>query len=265
MPDKPNYFQEAVGLPYHKAFVLAAVIGSAAGLWRGSYVPLFVFGIAELIFLLVVPGLPGFRRRIDAQKAAEAAHVKAVDLDRIASKLSPNAKARLDGVVRQRQKILDALRTMSAPESMEREWRAKLDELVNAGLRLLVAVDGTRVDDRDVRFQDSELKELREAIAKLADGPAKAAKQQRLELLEKKAGGTGRLRDQREAAVTQFETLEDLLDELQAQALAGRDAAAFGQRLGQLSTQVEALGETVAALDKASETSSELNVLKAGP
>jgi hypothetical protein len=79
-----------------------------------------------------------------------------------------------------------------------------------------------------------------------------------------RSGGRGRLAQQREAAVAQFETLEDLLRELQDQALAGRDSAAFGARLATLSAQVEAMGETVAELDRAAETSSELAAFEAG-
>ncbi|HEY3449144.1 MAG TPA: hypothetical protein VGK67_22495 [Myxococcales bacterium] len=264
MSDKPSYLSVALGLNLHKAILLAGAVGTVFGLWRGTWAFFFLFLAVEAFYLLALPLLPGFRRWVDQTHASEAAHQKAVDLDRIAGKLSPNAKARLDGVTRTREKILDAVRTLNAPEAMEREWRAKLDELVNASLRILVAIDGTRVDDRDTRLLESEINDLKAELAKLPDGPAQAAKAQRLEVLERRSGGKGKLAEQREAAVTQFETLEDLLKELQDQALAGRDSAAFGQRLAKLSAQIEAAGETVAALDRASETSSELAALRAG-
>lgn len=263
MPDKPNYFREAVGLPAHKLLLFVGIVASLGGLWRGHTWPLLVFAAAELFYLLVLPLLPPFRAWIDRRDAEEKAYQRRVDLERIATRLSPNAKARLDGAVRMRGKILDAIKAMSAPDSMERAWKAKLDELMNAALRILVAVDSTRADDRDQRLLDTEIKELEAEVGKLNDGPAKAAKAQRLELLKKRAGGTGLLREQRDAAVTQFETLEDLLKTLLEQALAGRDAAAFGQRLEMLSAQVEAAGETVAALDRHAETASELAALKA--
>ncbi|MBI5543286.1 MAG: hypothetical protein HY901_05320 [Deltaproteobacteria bacterium] len=264
MPDKPNYFREAVGLPAHKVLLLVGVVASLAGLWRGHGWPLLAFLVAEAFYLFILPTLPAFRAWVGRNKAGEAAHQKAINLDRIASRLSPNAKARLDGVTRVRGKVLDSMHAMSAPDSMLRDWTVKLDELVNAALRILVAVDGTRVDDRDQRFLQSEIKDLEAEVAKANEGPAKAAKQQRLDLLKKRAGGTGLLKEQREAAVTQLETLEDLLKDLQDQALAGRDAAAFGQRMASLQVQIQAAGETVAMLDRQSETSSELAVLKAG-
>lgn len=264
MSDKPSYLSVALGLMIHKALLLAGAVGTVFGLWRGTWAFFFLFLAVETFYVLVLPLLPGFRRWVDQAHADETAHRKAVDLERIAGKLSPNAKSRLDGVTRTREKILDAVKTMGAPEPMLAEWRAKLDELVNASLRILVAIDGTRVDDRDTRLLDSEIKDLKAELAKAPDGPAKAAKAQRLEVLERRAGGRGMLAQRREAAVTQFETLEDLLKELQDQALAGRDSAAFGERLTKLSAQVEAAGETVKMLDQASETSSELAQLKAG-
>ncbi len=264
MSDQPGYLAVALGLPVHKALLLAGALGAAVGLWRGSWAFLFLFLAVEALYLLVLPLLPGFRRWVDRGRAAEAAHRAAVDLERVAARLSPNAKSRLDGVVRTREKILDAVKALSAPEPMQREWRARLDELVNASLRILVAIDGTRADERDARLLDSEIADLRAELAKLPEGPAKAAKAQRLEVLERRSGGRGKLAEQREAAVTQLETLEDLLKELQDQALAGRDSAAFGEQLTRLSAQVEAAGETVAALDHAAATSSELAMLRAG-
>ncbi|MGC4116604.1 MAG: hypothetical protein QM765_18940 [Myxococcales bacterium] len=264
MSDKPSYLSVALGLMQHKAILLAGVVGTVFGLWRGTWAFFFLFLAVEAFYVLVLPLLPGFRRWVDESYAAEAAHKKGLALERIAAKLSPNAKSRLDGVTRMRERILDSIKVMNAPDAMQREWRAKLDELVNASLRILVAIDGTRADDRDARLLDSELKDLKAELAKLPDGPAKAAKAQRLEVLERRAGGRGLLAQQREAAVTQFETLEDLLKELQEKALSGRDSAAFGERLTQLSTQIEAAGDTVAALDRAAATSSELAVLKAG-
>jgi hypothetical protein len=263
MADKPNYLKEALALNAHKLLLLAGVVISVGGLWRGSVVPLLLFAVAEGFYVLVLPALPGFRAFVDRAHAEEAAHRFAVDLERIASKLSPNAKSRLDGVNRMRSKILDALRAMNAPDSMARDWQVKLDELSSAALRILVAVDGTRVEGRDQRFLESQIKELEAEVAQASAGPARSAKEQRLDLLRKRAGGTDLLKEQREAAVTQFETLEDLLKELQDQALAGRDAAAFGQRLGTLQAQIDAVGETVGALDRHREISSELAPFKA--
>ena len=263
MADKPDYFREAAGLNAHKLVLVVGGLASLLGLWRCSLWPLALLAVAEVVFLVVLPALPGFRAWVDRQKADQGAHAKAVDLERIATRLSPNAKSRLDGVTRMRGKILDALKAMDAPDSMQREWGAKLALLTNASLRILVAVDNTRVEDRDTRFLDGEIKELEAELASLADGPAKSAKQQRLEVLRKRAGGTGLAKEQREAAVTQFETLEDLFKELLDKALTGRDAAAFGARLQSLQAQIEAAGETVAALDRAAETSAELAALKA--
>jgi len=263
MSHKPDYLRAALALPAHKLLLVVGAVAAAAGLWRGHLWPLALFALAELAFVLVLPALPAFRAFVDRGAAEEAAHQKAVDLERVALKLSPNARSRLDGVQRTCARIMDALKAMDAPASMERAWGAQLGELSGAALRILVAIDQTRVEGRDERFLAAQIEELQGELARAGDGPAKAAKEQRLEVLKRRAGGAGPLREQREAAVTQFETLEDLLKELLDQAVAGRDASAFGRQLQALQARAEALGETVAALDRRRESAAELALLKA--
>lgn len=264
MGEKPNPFAVAARHPVHGVLLLIGSVAAVAGLFHGSFWPVAAFAAAETFYLLVVPVLPPFRAWVDRTHAQEMAHRKTVDLERIASKLSPNAKSRLDGISRVRAKILDAMRTMNAPDSMTRDWRVRLDELRSAALRILVAIDTNRADAREERMLASEIRDLETEVSARGDGPAKAAKVQRLALLKKRAGAAGLVGEQREAAITQLETLEDMLKEILDQALAGRDSESFGRRLESLSAQVEAVRETVSALDQHAETVSELAVFKAG-
>jgi hypothetical protein len=264
-PPKPDYFRLATRHRYHGALLVAFAIGSLAGWWHGSWVPFLVLGAAELLYLFVVPNHPAFRRACDRELAGDEARARARDLERIAGKLSQVAKSRYDGIVRLRQQILDAMKTLGASEALQAQWKPKLDALVNQALRILVAVDATRADDRDKRLLESDVRQLEQEIAALpAGGAAKAAKQQRLELARQRLADFATTWDQREAAVTQLDTVEDLLKELLAQGLNGRDAAAFGQRLDRLSAQIAAAGESVAALDRHSENHDELAELKSG-
>ncbi|MFN7134876.1 MAG: hypothetical protein ACK4N5_22540 [Myxococcales bacterium] len=258
MNDKPDYYAVARRSPVHGAILFAGIIASIAGLFRGTWWPFAFFAVVELVYFFVVPATPWYRRKVDVEHAEELLRQRALELERIANALSPNAKSRLNGIVRLKGKILDSLKTLGEKTSLETEWTVRLDGLVNAALRILVAVDGTRADDRDARHLESQIKELHAELARLNDGPAKAAKQQRLEVLQRRSGGLGFTREQREAAIVQLETIEDLLQEMLATGLSGRDAGAFGERIGKLQAQIEAATESVGALDRHAELQAEL-------
>ncbi len=265
MRQKPNYFSIAVKHQYHGALLVALGVAAAVGLFRGSWKPFLFFAAAEVLYLVLVPRLPGFRRACDREAASDEARRLIADRERIAQKLSQVAKSRYDGILRLRQQILDGMRTLSASEALQDEWKPKLDALVAAALRILVAADATRADDRDKRLLESDVRTLEAEIAKLSPGgPARAAKEQRLELVRRRLADFSKVWEQREAAVTQLDTLEDLLKDLLTQGLAARDAAAFGQRMDALSAQIQAAGESVAMLDRHAETEAELATYRSG-
>ncbi len=261
MADKVDYFKEAVRHPLHQALIAAGVIAAVASLWRGTFWPLFFFALAEGAYLVLAPRWPPFQRACDRAAALAAMERRKLDLERVASRLSPTAKSRLDGVLRTKARILDSMKTLSPSDPLGRLWESRLDSLGDAALRILVAVDSNRADDRQQRGLQSDVQELEAELAGLADGAAKKAKLQRLELARRRLGAFSGLKDQREAAVAQLETLEDLLSELLAQGLAGRDDEAFAQRMDALSAQVQAAGESVAALDRAAGSEDELRRL----
>jgi hypothetical protein len=262
MREQPDYFKEAVRNPYHQAILVAGVIAIVAGLWIHTWWPLLLVGIGEVAYLIVVPASPKFRRACDRAAAQEASTQRKVELERVASRLSTAAKSRYDGIQRQRSRILDSMKSLSSSDALGREWELRLDSLCDAALRILVSVDAIRADDRDGRLLQTDVQDLEAETAKLPEGAARAAKLQRLELARKRLAGLGGLKDQREAAVAQLETVEDLLQDLLTKGLSGRDSAAFASRIDALTAQVEAAGESVAALDRAAEGEAELAQLK---
>jgi hypothetical protein len=222
------------------------VIALVASLWHGVFWPVLFFALAEGACLAMAP-----RRSCDRAAAQEANRQRRLELERIAPRLSPAAKSRLDGSLRQTTRIPDSMKTLSAGDSLGRLLEARLDALGDAALRILMAVDSNRADDRHLRALQVDVQELEAEIAGLAEGAAKNAKRQRRELAQKRLGGFSGLRDQPEAAIAQFETIEGLLGDLLAQGLSGRDGAAFAERMDALSAQVQAAGESAAALDRA--------------
>jgi hypothetical protein len=264
MREKSNYLKEAAAHPTHRLFLIVAAIASVAGLWRGSAWPLVLFAIAEALVLLVVPRLPAFRQSCDQRHAEEREHQRRVELEQIASRLSPNAKSRLDGIVRTRNQILDSLRTLSESRALEATWAPRLASIESAALRILVSVDSTRADARDRRFLESDVKELEAKVAAMPEGAARAAQAQRLELARRRVADQAKIEDQRQAAIAQLETIEDLLQDLLSRGLAGRDSEAFAGRIDGLALQIDASSESVASLDRHAETEAELAALKSG-
>ncbi len=258
MREQPDYFKEAVRHTYHQVILVAGLMAMVAGLWHHAWWPFLLVAVVEVAYLLVMPASPQFRRTCDRAAAREASYQRKVDLERIATRLSTAAKSRYDGVLRQRSRILDAMKTLSSSDPLGSEWEARLDSLGNAALRILVSVDANRADDRQGRLLQADVEELEAQIAKLPEGPPRAAKQQRLELARKRLSSQGALKDQREAAVAQLETIEDFLQDLLAKGLSGRDSAAFAARIDALTAQAEAAGESVAELDRSAEDEAEL-------
>lgn len=263
MREKPNYLKEAAAHPWNRAALLTAAVASVVGFWQGTPWVLVACVAAEALYLIVVPLLPSFRRACDRELETQRARRRALELEQIASRLSPNAKSRLDGIVRTREKILDSMRSLAEARSLEQQWIGRLDALVRSALRILVSVDSTRADERDRRFHESEVKQIETEIARLPeDSAARAAKAQRLELAKKRLSSFAKLQDQREATIAQLETIEDMLQDLLAQCLAGRDADAFAGRIDALAAQISAAGESVAELDRYAEAEAELAALK---
>ena len=244
-----SYRQEALSEPLHAITLPGALLLAAWGAFSGRYALLALAAALEVGYLILYPLLPGFRRKCEAAWARDDAQAGRDQLQATASHLSENARARLRTLERHRETILGQLRAMPEGESTAGLWSARLDELVAAGLRILLALDSAPPNPRAAAFDDTEIKRLEQELAQAHDGPAKAAKQQRLENLKARAGRGPNLAEQREAARVQLDTLEDLLEDLERASLEGRDAAAFGARLEQTAALVESARQSVAALD----------------
>ncbi|MBS2029835.1 MAG: hypothetical protein JST54_18180 [Deltaproteobacteria bacterium] len=243
-----SYLQEALSEPLHALTLPAALLLGAWAVFSGRY-GLFALGAAlEGGFLLLYPLMPGFRRKCEAAWARDDAQAGRDRLQASAAHLSENAKARLRSLERHRETVLTQLRAWPDGESAAGRWSARLDELVAAGLRILLALDAAP-QATAAAFDDSEIKRLEQEVARAHDGPAKTAKQQRLEHLKARTGRGPNLAEQQEAARVQLDTLEDMLEDLERATLEGRDAAAFGARLEQTAALVESARQSVAALE----------------
>src|SRR5207237_7449198 len=129
-------------------------------------------------------------------------------------RLSPNADSRLRGLERLRETALAQL-----PPPLRERWAPRLTELVEAAAQLLLWLDANP-PPRSPPGPDME--KLRAELAAAPPGPAREAKEQRLALLEARAGRAPQLAEQRQAAVVQLDTLQDLLEDLAAAPLEGR-------------------------------------------
>lgn len=244
--DRPDYFHEALTHPLHKTALGLLAIALVACLWRRLWPLALLMIAAEGIYLAIAPRLPAFRRLCDDKRAREYERKRAAMLEQIASRLSTNAKARYDGVLRVRGKILDTLRTQPNPEVLEALWMPRLKLLAEWALRLLVSIDATRADSRDQRALEGEVELLEREIGALGEGSATlAVKRQKLAMTRDRLQRFAKLKDQREAAIVQLEIIEALMDDLLAKGLASHDEDAFASQLELLSGQVEALGDSL--------------------
>lgn len=261
---KPDYFREALAHPLHQAALGLLALVLLACLWRRLW-PLALLAIAaEGLYLAIAPRLPAFRRLCDERQAREYAKKRAAMLDQIAARLSANAKARYDGVCRVRGKVLDTLRAQPSPETLEALWAPRLKMLTEWALRLLVSIDATRADARDRRSLESEIELLEREIAALDEGSATLAlKRQKLALTRGRLDRFAKVRDQREAAIVQLEIIEGLMEDLLAKGLSSHDEDAFATQLEQLSSQVEALGDSLGSMAQDESAAYELASLKA--
>lgn len=253
-----SYTQEALSEPLHALTLPAALILAAYAVFSGRWAVLAVAAALELGYLLLYPLRPAFRRKCEAGWARDDAQARRDEVARIAQRLGENARARLRSLERHRDQILDQLAAWREGQSLQAAWQPRLEELVSNGLRLLLAIDAGAPNVRAAHADDGELARLRQELAASKPGPARDAKAQRLELLEARAGRGPNLAEQREAAVVQFDTLEDLFEDLERAALEGRDAAAFGARLAQVNALVEATRQSVAALESHQASAGEL-------
>src|SRR5439155_5341790 len=137
-------------------------------------------------------------------------------------RLSPNADSRLRGLERLRETALAQL-----PPPLRERWAPRLAELVEAAAQLLLWLDANPSPRSP---PGAEVEKLRAEIAAAQPGPAREAKEQRLALLEARAGRAPQLAEQRQAAVVQLDTLQDLLEDLAATPLEGRDSSALSGR-----------------------------------
>lgn len=260
----PDYFHEAITHPLHRTALGVLVIALALCLWRRLWILAVLAIAAEVLYLAIAPRLGAFRRLCDEKQAREHAKKRAAMLEQIASRLSSNAKARYEGVLRVRGKILDTLRAQQNPEVLESLWTPRLKMLTEWALRLLVSIDATRADTRDLRALESEAELIEREIGALSEGSATlAVKKQKLALTRSRLDRFAKLKDQREAAIVQLEIIEGLMDDLLAKGLSGHDEGAFASQLELLSGQVEALGDSLGNIAQEERAAYELASLKA--
>ncbi|MDR0966052.1 MAG: hypothetical protein LBM75_06065 [Myxococcales bacterium] len=261
--ETPNYRRELFDHPLHKTALAILAVLVLVCLWRRLWPIALILAMAEVLFLLIVPRLPGFRRTCDARQASDVASKRAAMLDQIASRLSMNAKARYDGLLRSRAKLLDVLRAQPSPDVLEALWTPRLTRLCDWALRLLVSIDATRADAHDQRALESEAEQLVRDIDALEQGSAtRTLKAQKLEMTRGRLDRFSKIKDQRDAAIVQVEIIEGLLDELLAKGLASHDESAFCAQLELLRGQVDALGDSLGHMAQEQSAAQALDALK---
>ena len=239
MVEKRSHLSAALTEQGHALAGLLAAALLAVGVLRGPAWLAFAGVALEIAWVAFATLSPGRRSRRAQEWALDDRDQRRDRLQASMLRLSPNAQSRMRALLALRE---TALGQLPAGDFRER-WHARLDELVEVGLQLLVQLDAN-----PPRAPGDDLGNLRSEVAAAPPGPAREAKAQRLALLQERAARTGSAAQQREAAVVQLDTVQDLFEDLARAPLEGRDPAALSARLTEVLALTGAARDSIAAL-----------------
>jgi len=124
--------------------------------------------VVAVVVLLALAALARRAWRPSAQdRALEARDAERDRLQAVMARLGPNAQSRLRGMLRSREDVLRQL-----PEGAFRErWAARLGELVQAGIDLLVMLDANQRPSPQRDAAVAQLDQVQDAIEALVRAP----------------------------------------------------------------------------------------------
>jgi hypothetical protein len=247
LPAPRSYFQEALFEQAHGLFLVPSLFLVGGGLL--TFNPFFILmGMAlEGGYLLIAPRRASYRRRVDARWAMQARADQQGRWDLLTRKLPDNAQARLRTLTLGREQVLTQLAASPQSQALQALWAPRLDALVDAGLELLLAIAAVPPAAQAAAQLQADADALEKELAQTPPGPAHDARTQRLEHLRRQLAA-GAASQQRDAAIVQYDMLEDLIRELQGASLAGRDVGSFSAELEKLRHLIEAARQSQAAL-----------------
>lgn len=241
---EPSYIKEAFKWQYN----LIALGGAAAfSLVAQSPLPLMLAAGAELMYLASIPNMPAFQRLVRSWHYADEKKERDEKLRAMQFSLPPEIRDRY----RHLETICDAIRSnysrlSSTTQAFTGSIETQLQGLMTAFVRL------SNADVQHVHYlQTTDANAIRREIQYLKDRlPKEAPKVQeintkRIEILEKRIGKYGKIRENRQVIDAQCRAIEDVLQLIRDQSITMTDPQELSERLGSLVKDVEQTEESV--------------------
>ncbi len=262
MSQGDSYLKAAFFSQYNLVALGAAALLSLAAL---SPLPALAALGLELIYLGVVPALPGFKRLVRRQREGERRSRELDQLEQTLDELSPNQREHYYSLRELRDKVMVNYGRLPGGQSLAAGSASRLDGLLVSFVRLLSTLNNYRLylNNLDRKALEKELAEMR---VELSGGEPQAEKlrqlkQRRVEILERRVERFDKAAESREVISHQLASIDDFMRLLHEQSITLRDPESVGPQLETVSAEIEATDETVREMEKFLSFSEEMSQL----
>lgn len=247
---KPRYLRAALLNPFNLG-TLFCTLSVAAG--THDPLPALLAVGAELVYLGVMPALPGFKRRVERQVAEKRSAAATKTADAMLAELSPSQREHFYALRDLKDRILQNYQRLSASGLLMLSSAQRIDELLASFLRLLSTLNAYRQYLGQQNRADVE-RELNELVSDLErePGPEKVreVRQKRAEILRMRLKRFDQAAEHRELMSHQLASIEDMLRLLHEQSIGMRDPEVVSRQLETISAEVQTTESTVRELEE---------------
>lgn len=247
---QPRYVRSAL----FNGFNLAAIGGAGfVSLATLNPLPVLLALGAELVYLGVVPALPGFKRSVE-RKAAAARSAEASKLaDAMLAELSPSQREHFYALRDLKERILANYKKLGSSRLLLYSSEQQIDQLLASFLRLLSTLNAYRQYLGQQNRTDVE-RELNQLVSDMERDPApekvREVQQKRAQILRKRLERFDKAAEHRELMSHQLASIEDMMRLLHEQSIGMRDPEVVSRQLETISAEVESTESTVRELQE---------------
>jgi hypothetical protein len=227
------------------------------GLLNWDLLPIIlpITGALEGIYLLTIPGMKWFQRKVNLEVAIRKREEQERARAQVIEGLSKGDQETYNELKRLKQGIVDHCERHGATAHLVLEELGRLDQLIEAYLRMgLIRVECERyLEETNIRVIEDDIRRLERELPH-APPKARASKQQNIEILEKRLERLRQIHEYVEVIASQQKAITDAFRLLNDQILtlgftAEEEAGLISSEIDKLITGV---GETEEAIKKIS-------------
>ena len=250
---RPGYFRSALFHWANLGWLGSSAIAALAAVDHSSPVPAMAMVGAELVYLGLMPLIPGFRRRVERKLADQRREAAAKDADQLLQELAPSQREHFFALRDLKDKIMENYRRLNSSGLMLLSSEQRIDQLPSSFLRLLSTLNAYRKNLSGANRAEVE-REIHELTSDSArtEGPERVreVQQKRLEILKKRLARFDQAAEHRELMSHQLASIEDILRLLHEQSIGMRDPEIVSRQLDTVAAEVESTESTVRELEE---------------